>query len=88
MAEVQNIGHTFRYEKGKLIVTGVRAVDSYDDKSVEVLLNGGRLSISGSGFLLEEMDLKSGQLVVNGLLHTLTYREKGEKVGLVKRIFR
>lgn len=83
-----NLNHSFRYEKGKLFVTGVIGVDSYDDKAVEVKLNGGMMSVVGSGFSLEEMDLKSGLLTVSGTLGSLTYREKGEKIGFVKRLFR
>ena len=88
MAENQETNHSFRYEKGKLYVTGVMGVDSYDDKTVEIRLSGGLLNVSGSNFSLEEMNLKSGQLIVNGALHTLSYRDKGEKVGILKRLLK
>lgn len=83
-----NGNHSFRYERGKLYVTGVAGVDRYDEKSVEISLNAGLLVVEGSGFSLEEMDLKSGLLTVTGTLKTLSYREKGEKMSFVKRIFR
>ncbi|MBR1748016.1 MAG: YabP/YqfC family sporulation protein [Clostridia bacterium] len=88
MGEAPNSNHSFRYERGKLFVTGVVGVDSYDDKTVEVRLAAGRLSITGSGFSLEEMDLKSGLLTIDGTPQSLTYREKGEKVGFLKRLIR
>ena len=87
MAETQS-NHSFRYERGKLHVTGVSGVERYDDRSVEIRLNAGLLVIEGSGFVLEEMDLKTGLLTVAGALKVLGYRDKGEKMSLVKRIFR
>ena len=51
-----NGNHSFRYERGKLYVTGVAGVDRYDEKSVEISLNAGLLVVEGSGFSLEEMD--------------------------------
>ena len=88
MNEISRTPHSLKYEAGRITVTGVKAVESYDEKSAEILLFDGLLTIKGSGLKLEETDIKSGNVILSGALHSLDYHAKAENIGLIKRIFR
>ena len=89
MNENQKVNpHSFKYEGNKIVITGVLSVDNYDEKSMEVKLSDGLLTIKGSDLKLEEMEVKSGIAILSGKLYALDYHAKVEKVGILKRIFR
>lgn len=80
--------HGFKYENGKIVVTGVSNVDGFEEKSVDLCLKKNALHLKGDGFKIESMDVKSGILTMDGRLISLCYREKLEKIPLWKRIFK
>ena len=88
MNETAKSPHSFKYEAGKMVITGVISVDNYDDKSMELRINDGLLTLRGRDFVLEEMEVKSGIVILSGVLHSTDYHAKAEKVGLLNRIFK
>lgn len=80
--------HSFRYENGKIIVTGVISVDSFDEKTVVVRLSDNAITVKGQDFLVEDMNIASGLLTVSGKLSSLNYHNKMEKLSVVKRLFK
>lgn len=80
--------HSFRYENGKIIVTGVISVDSFDDKTIIVRLSDNAITLKGQDFLIEDMNIDSGLLTVSGKLSSLNYHVKMEKLSIVKRLFK
>lgn len=80
--------HSFNYENGKLRISGVINVDNFDEKEAELRLCASSLTLKGSGFKLEAMDLKSGILTMDGKLTMASYHDKAEKMSLVKRLFK
>lgn len=80
--------HGFRYENGKIIVTGVISVDSFDDKTIVVRLSDNAITLKGQDFLIEDMNIESGLLTVSGKLSSLNYHVKMEKLSIVKRLFK
>lgn len=89
MGEVKQItAHSIKYESGRIFITGVLNVDSFDEKEAELRLHGSSLTIRGSDFKMEEMEVKSGIMCIEGRLNSLNYHEKMEKMSLVKRLFK
>lgn len=80
--------HSFRYENGKIIITGVTEIISFDEKEFTVRLQTSTLSLNGRDFKLEDTDVKSGLCSVNGVLLSAIYREKAEKMSFMKRLFK
>lgn len=80
--------HSFRYENGKIIVTGVISVDSFDEKTIVVRLSDNAITVKGQDFLVEDMNIASGLLSVSGKLSSLNYHNKMEKLSVVKRLFK
>ena len=80
--------HSFKYESNKIVITGVISVDNYDDKSIDVRLSDGVLTVKGRDLKLEEMEVKSGIAILSGTLYSTDYHAKAERVSLLRRIFR
>ena len=71
-------------------ITGIREVISFDEKEILLHTEEGKLSIKGEGLHVTHLDLKSGQLSLEGKIDSLTYlgRKKDKKEGsLLKRLF-
>lgn len=80
--------HSFRYDNGKITISGVINVDSFDEKEAQLRLESSTLLLRGSGFKLEDMEVKSGLLNMYGRLVSMTYHEKIEKMSFIKRLFK
>ncbi|NCA92247.1 hypothetical protein EOM82_03225 [bacterium] len=80
--------HSFRYDNGKIFITGVISVDSFDDKDILVRLSDNAISLKGQDFLVEEMNVETGLLSVSGKLWSLIYRDKAEKLPFFKRLLK
>jgi len=80
--------HTFRYENGKLSLTGVISVDSFDAQRVDVRLNDSALTITGKDFAVEDVDVSAGVLTLTGRVAGVEYKEKLEKLSFLKRLFK
>lgn len=73
-----------------LNVTGVEGVDSFNDETVILLTNKGKLTIKGQKLNISKLNLDEGKLIVKGIIDVLMYSEhdQKEKVSLVHRIFK
>lgn len=89
MAESNRIlTHSLRYENGRICISGVINVDNFDEKEVELRLTSSSLTLRGSNFKMEDVELKSGILNMEGKIISLNYHEKMEKMSLIKRLFK
>lgn len=82
------MNHTFLYENGKITVTGVKALDSFDEKEVKIRLEDNGMLIKGSSFVLLDMILQAEKVSFQGNLSSMEYTSKGEKSTFFKKIFR
>lgn len=85
---IKSVQHSFKYDSGKIVVTGISNVENYDSKCVELRLSNGLLTIKGNDFNLEETDVKSGLIVISGVLSGLDYHARAEKTSIIKRLFK
>lgn len=76
--------------KEVLHVTGVENVDNFNDETVVLITNKGKLTIKGQKLNISKLNVDEGKLVVKGLINSLVYSENDnrEKVSFVKRIFK
>jgi sporulation protein YabP len=91
MVEAQDIkvnkAHTLNIDS-KITVTGVLNVEEYDDKHIVLKLANKLIIIDGSGFNIEKLDIKEGNVVVNGVVDLIKYTNSRDKVPLLKRILK
>lgn len=75
----------------RLGITGVEKVENFNDESVILATNKGKLSIKGKNMSISKLNVEEGKIFVNGKIDSLLYSENSaekEKVGLIKKIFR
>lgn len=75
----------------KLVMQGVRHVDSFDESEIKLETNMGGLSIKGEGLHISQLNLETGDLTVEGFLTSFQYldnkaKEKGK--GILNKILR
>ena len=72
--------------RGKLTVTGVRDVESFDESLIVLDTVRGVLLVHGRDLHLQLLSLEGGQAVVDGLVDSLTYEEERKSGGLFSRL--
>ena len=83
--------HCMTLENRKsLIISGVREVEGFDDKSIEVLTDMGGLSIKGANLNIKKLNLELGDLEVEGKISGLVYSDKssGGQGGFFSKLFK
>jgi len=74
-----------------LNVTGVEGVDNFNDETVVLLTNKGKLTIKGQKLNISKLNVDEGKLIVKGDINVLIYSDKDsnrEKVSFVKKLFK
>ncbi len=77
--------------KETLNVTGVEGVDNFNDETVVLLTNKGKLTIKGQRLNISKLNVDEGKLMVKGDINVLMYSDNDsnkEKVSLVKKLFK
>jgi sporulation protein YabP len=77
--------------KETLNVTGVEGVDNFNDETVVLLTNKGKLTIKGQNLNISKLNVDEGKLMVKGDINVLIYSDNDsnrEKVSFVKKLFK
>ena len=72
-------------------VTGVQDIKSFDDKEILLFTKAGKLLIKGEQLHVKQLDLKKGEVDLEGRVDSLTYLSKNtdnRDESLLKRMFR
>ena len=72
-------------------ITGVRDVNSFDEKEILLFTDAGKLVIKGEQLHVKQLDLKKGEVDLEGRVDSLTYLSKNtdnRDESLFKRMFR
>ncbi len=76
-------------EKG--CIQGVRDVNSFDEKEISLVTEGGILSIKGEGLHVTRLDLERQEVDIEGKVDSLIYSQGITKArggeGMLKRLF-
>ena len=80
--------HSLLYKADGVDVSGVVAVESFDQKCVLLRLEGALLEIRGGGFILKDMASNSGKVSFSGKIRSLEYKEKLEPKSVLQKLFR
>jgi sporulation protein YabP len=84
------VAHRLTLEgRGKLGVTGVTDVLSFDETAAVLETSRGTLIVRGSGLHVEQLNLEAGEVRVSGQVDSLTYEENARTQGsFLARLFR
>ncbi len=73
----------------KLTASGVSNVDSFDEQTIVAYTDLGELTIRGQGLKINNLNVETGELVVEGEVHSLIYTQNQPKsAGLLSKLFR
>ncbi|MDO4277108.1 MAG: sporulation protein YabP [Eubacteriales bacterium] len=72
-------------------ITGVRDVNSFDEKEILLLTDAGKLLVKGEQLHVKRLNLEKGEVDLEGKVDSLTYLSKTtdkKDESLLKRMFR
>lgn len=72
-------------------ITGVRDVNSFDEKEILLLTDAGKLLVKGEQLHVKRLNLEKGEVDIEGKVDSLTYLSKStdkKEESLLKRMFR
>ena len=73
----------------KLTASGVSNVDSFDEQTIVAYTDLGELTIRGQGLKINNLNVETGELVVEGEVHSLIYTQNQPKsAGILSKLFR
>ncbi|MCR5142978.1 MAG: YabP/YqfC family sporulation protein [Ruminococcus sp.] len=73
-----------------IVITGVTDADSFDEHCIKVFTECGELTIYGEGLHVNEMNVETGSLSVEGSLTALIYGDRRitRRLGLLGKLMR
>ena len=79
-------------ERKKGSFSGVRDVNSFDEKEISLVIDGSVLTVQGEGLHVTRLDLEKQEVDIQGRVDSLIYsqgtaKSKGGE-GMLKRLFR
>ncbi len=81
--------HLILEDRHALTVSGVSDVDSFDEMTVIVYTDLGELTVKGEGLHINHLNIETGELTLEGLVHSLTYAEvQSRSGGFFGRLFK
>ena len=76
-------------DRQELHLSGVTDVDSFDETGITAYTDIGELSIGGENLHITKLSLESGELIVEGKVISLVYRDEAPKATtFFSRMFR
>lgn len=83
--------HNIILEDRKMLsISGVEDIDSFDEQTIVLYTDYGELVIKGEGLHINKLNVDTGELSVEGNIHTLIYSDDQpkQKGGMFGKIFR
>lgn len=76
-------------DRQELHLSGVTDVDSFDETGITAYTDLGELAIGGENLHITKLSLESGELIVEGKVNSLVYRDDAPKAtSFFGRVFR
>lgn len=78
-------------DRGKLTISAVDDVESFDEEKVVVITNMGTMTVTGANFRINRLNVDDGNLVIEGDIDEIEYSDtmRNEKGGsFLGRLFK
>lgn len=73
--------------RSKLTVSGVKDIESFDEREIVIYTVNGTLTVSGNELRIEKLSVDEGELAVEGNINSLVYSESASKGGFFQKLF-
>lgn len=80
--------HTLKYENGRISINGIVNLDSFEDNVIIARLSDKTMTIKGEKLNVEDLNIKTGVMIISGIMNSLVYHQKFEKLSFFKRLFK
>lgn len=74
-------------DRKSMKLTGICEIDSFDEQTVVLNTDLGRLTVKGDGLKITGLDVDSGDCGISGSIYGLAYTDDNSS-GFLKRLFR
>ena len=75
-------------DRRKIELTGIKALDSFDEYSVSLTVVCGKLVVEGEGLNITVLDLDRGVVTAEGIINAVVYTEENvRKQGVFSKMF-
>ena len=75
--------------RSKVMITGVRDVDTFDDQTIVLVTDSGELTIRGARLHISRFNVETGEIAMDGEIIALVYtNDKPQSGGLLGRLFK
>ncbi len=89
MEEGIKLNHSIIVEnRKKFTLSGIREVFSFDEESIMLKTDMGKLAIKGENLKIVNFNTDSGDLLGEGKLYAMAYVTEEKNTGLFSRLFR
>jgi len=77
------------FDREEMTIDGVLSLGSYDEKEIVMETEHGMLTVKGEGLNIKQLNLDKSNVVVDGLVKTITYDDAARvKKGLLDRFLK
>ena len=74
--------------RNSLTISGIKKVTSFSPNQILLVALDTNMQITGKQLQTTKLDEENGELVVEGIIDSIKWIEKQEKISLLKRIFK
>lgn len=74
--------------RNELKITGVEKVTGFSETAITLNISNQTMTVLGEQMHAQKLDVENGELVVMGLINSIKWDTKKEKIPLLKRIFK
>ena len=67
--------------RAKVMITGVRDVDSFDEQTVVLVTDSGKLTIRGASLHISRFNVETGEIAIDGEIIALVYTNDKSQSG-------
>jgi len=75
-------------DRRELTMNGVKSVLGFDEGSVTLGCEGGRVYIDGEDLKIENLSKEKGEILIVGRIDSVSFAEESRSVGVFKKIFK
>ena len=76
-------------DRRKIELTGIKSVDSFDEYTVTLSVEGGKLSVEGEQLNITVLDLDRGVVEAQGVINAVVYSDapQAKEKGVMSKLF-
>lgn len=88
MPENNSYGDLIIENRKKVVLTGIKDVESFDEETIVAQSECGEITIKGSEMKINRLSVETGDMTVEGHIDSVAYGAEKEQIGFFGRLFK